>query len=224
MTHYVKEMFDQLDDLLVEYAPPTPAEREVTWDMKRHYLNMGQYAMWPRIYRIVQHEEAVVEGQNEYPFPAEYAAGRLVFVEVKADTADEPDAVYGGVPDDWYTIIPGPTDILRLGGMPTESLVGGSFRWTYTMPLAPIVAVDEAAAATEVFTGPDYSVEGPALYAMNRITARGLHSRLDYGLQSVDYNNRSAVPNELMASSVFWLDEFERRVDMWQLVHPQSVM
>lgn len=217
MTHMVSEMFDQLSDLLEAYQPVDT--QSATFDMKRHYLSMGQYAMWPRIFRTVSLEQAIVEGQNEYPFPDEVAQGRLVYVETKTN---ETDAVYGMVPDDWYDIIPGPTDSLRLHGMPNDTLIGGSFRFTATSPLLAIAAVDETAAETEEFSGPDYSVEGPALYAMNRITARGLHSRLDYTRQSVELQ-RAAIPNELMASSVFWLDEFERRVDMWQLVHPQSV-
>lgn len=216
--HYVKEMFDQLADLLEEYAPAN--DTPVSFEMKRHYLSMGQYAMWPRIYRVESFEVEVLADTNEYSFPAGAASGRLVFVETKSGDAD---AVYGMVPDDWYFIVPGPTDFIRLNGMPTDDYVGGSFRLTFTLPLQPIVAVDEAAAATEAFTGPDYSVEGPALYAMNRITARGLHNRLEYSRVSVQNANRAAVPNELMASSIFWLDEFERRVDMWQMVQPQSV-
>ena len=217
---YVKEMFDQLEDLLEEYLPEQTNNVNLTWEMKRHYLNMGQHAMWPRIYRVAEGEITLLDDAIEYPFPATLADGRFVYVLVKTTVAG---AYFGVVPDDWYRIRPAPDGpVLRLGGVPTGDLVGGTVRITSTMPLAPIVAADITAAVLEEYTGPDYSIEGAALYAMNRITSRGLHSRLDYGRGSVNYQNRSAVPNELMASSIFWLDEFERRVDQWQLVHPKS--
>jgi hypothetical protein len=222
MTHFVKEMFDQLEDLLEAYPPAQPADRQVSWEMKRHYLTMGQYAMWPRIYRIAQDTMAIVEDTVEYPLPDTLSGGRITFIE--GQTGDD-GALWYMYPDEGYNVVPGPShsDVVKLATLPNDTLVGGGIRVTSTMPLIPIAAADDAAAALEEFSGPDYAVEGPALYAMNRITARGLHQRLDYGRGSVNYQNRSAVPNELMASSIFWLDEFERRVDQWQLVHPQSV-
>jgi len=216
---FVKELFDQLEDLLEDYPPAQPADRQVSWDMKRHYLNMGQNAMWPRVHLVVQDVSTEMgDGYQEYIFPESVRGGRLVYVEVESEPAS---LVYSIVAQEDYNIIPGPgrADILKLA-LDAE---GHNIRITTTMPLVPIVAVDDTAAASEEYSGPSYTVEGPVLYAMNRITARGLHQRLDYGRGSVNYQNRSAVPNELMASSIFWLDEFERRVDQWQLVHPQSV-
>jgi hypothetical protein len=225
MTVYVLEMFDELADLLEETNPnvariPNP----VTWDMKKAYLNAGIRAMWPRVYRVAQDDAiALVGGTNEYTMPAALRGGRLIYVEGKTNATD---AVFQFMPDSLYTIIPGPdrADIFRLkGDVEGTGLDGGGLRITSAVPLSPVAAVDAGAAATEEYTGADFTIEAPVLYAMNRITIRGLHNRLDFTRLSVQQQNRAAVPNELMSASIFWLDEFERRINEWQLVHPSSV-
>jgi hypothetical protein len=39
---------------------------------------------------------------------------------------------------------------------------------------------------------------------------------------SVQAQNRAASPQELIAASAYWLDEFERRVDEWKLPLPTA--
>ena len=77
-------------------------------------------------------------------------------------------------------------------------------------------------AASELYTGPDYTSEGPVLYAMSRLGAFPLDDRMDYGRFSVQAQNRAASPQEHLAVSAYWLDEFERRVDEWKMALPSA--
>jgi hypothetical protein len=57
---------------------------------------------------------------------------------------------------------------------------------------------------------------------MSRISAIPLDARMDHGRLSVQNQNRAAVPQEYLAVSAYWLDEFERRVEEWNMPLPAS--
>jgi hypothetical protein len=282
----VQWMFDEVYDLLDDFPPVSPPARYPTDDMVRHYLNMGQFAMWPRIYRVLAGPVSAL-APGELLWDATLAYGRLTYVEVLVSYQGG-DPVYVMVPDEAYDMLYAPTGrhIVKIRPDYVGQLTEDNVRVTVALPLVPIepggsttlmalssgdgdgrrrrdgdgkgdgdgrsvvvargagakvvkaegggtaVAVAAPPAPPQValmdysgqfYSGPDYSIEGPPLYAMSRIMSRGLHRRLDYGRMSVEYQNRSAMPNELMSAAVFFLDEFERRVDQWRSVQPQSL-
>lgn len=220
----VQVMFDEVYDLLDDYPPVSPPARYPTDDMVRHYLNMGQFAMYPRIYRMVLAGTTALDGLAEYVWDPELAYGRLTYIEAGV-VYQGGEMTYVMVPDESYDVHHAAEgrNVVKVRPDYQSQLSSANLRVTVTMPLAPIVAAATTPYDEQVYTGPDYSIEGPPLYAMSRIMSRGLHRRLDYGRVSVEYQNRSAMPNELMSAAVFFLDEFERRVDQWRTVQPQSL-
>lgn len=215
MTVYHSEQVDQLRDLLEDSG-----DTQVAFLRKRYYLNAGMRAMWPRVYRVATDSTTqFVDEQYEYTIPAAVRGGRYVLFE--KSTADEDDFF---VPMDYgdYTITPGVggADTLRLGFNPSSTWTDGYIRITAAVPLTAYSGADYTAAGTEAYTGPDYTSEGPVLYAMSRIAAIPLDNRMDYGRYSVQAQNRAASPQEHLAVSAYWLDEFERRLDEWKMPLP----
>lgn len=218
MTVYHSEQTDQIRDLLEDAA-----DSQFTFLKKRFYLNQGMRAMWPRVHQIVvDSTTAFVDDTYEYTIPAAVRNGHLVLLE--KSTAADTDFFYAMDYDD-YEISPGAAGASRIilkfdpgstwGG-------GGLIRITAALPLTAYSAANYTAAGSEAFTGPDYTSEGPVLYAMSRLVAAPLDDRLDYGRLSVQAQNRAATPAELISASSYWLDEFERRVDEWKMPLPRA--
>lgn len=215
MTVNHSEQIDQLRDLLEDQT-----DTQFSFAKKQYYLNQGMRAMWPRVHQIVVDTTLqFVDDQYEYTIPAAVRGGRYALFE-KSAAADD-DFFYAMDYDD-YTIKPGPAgaDILILGFDPNSTWEDGYIRITAALPLTEYVAADYTAAGSEAYTGPDYTSEGPTLYAMSRLVAAPLDNRLDYGRMSVQAQNRAASPQELIGAGAYWLDEFERRVDEWKMPLP----
>lgn len=219
MTVYLSEMVDQLRDLLED-----PADSQVSFLRKRYFLNAGQRAMWPRVYQVVQDATLTfTDDQYEYTIPAAVRGGRIF--QLEKSLASDTDRFYPFDIDDYQiqrTTTTG-ADKIILNWDP-GSVYGdtGVIRITAALPLTPFAAADYSAAGSEAYTGPDHTLEGPVLYAMSRIAAIPLDDRMDYGRISVQAQNRAASPQEHLAVSAYWLDEFERRVEEWNMPLPAS--
>jgi hypothetical protein len=190
--------------------------------MKLHYLNMGMRAMYPRVFRIATDStDQWVDDTYYYTLPSAVRGGHLFLVE--KSTADDDDYF---VPMDFdeYDIIPGANgaDVLSITWDPGSVYEDGYIKYHTALPATPFAAADYTAAQAEVYTYPDFTVEGPALYAMSRIMAVPLDRRMDYTRMSVQNQNRAASPQEIVSVSAYWLDEFERRVDEWRMALPQG--
>lgn len=217
MTVYHSEQTDQLRDLLEDAA-----DSQVTFARKMAYLNAGMRAMWPRVFQIVSDSTTqFVDDQFEYTIPATVRGGRYVLFE-KSTAADD-DYFYPMNYDD-YKILPqaGGADKIILGFDPGSQWEDGYIRITSAQPLTAYTAASYIAAGSEVYTGPDYTSEGPVLYAMSRISAIPLDQRVDYGRMSVQDQNRAATSGELITVAAYWLDEFERRLEEWRMALPGS--
>ena len=215
MTVYLSEQIDQIRDLLEDQS-----DAQFSFAKKLHYVNMGQRAMWPRVFQIVSDSTTqFVDDTYEYTIPAAVRGGRYVLFE--RSTADDDD-YFQPMDYDEYRILPqaGGADIIKLGFDPGSTYADGYIRITAALPLTTNVAANYTAAQSLAYTGPDYTAEGPVLYAMSRLVAAPLDDRLDYGRMSVQAQNRAATPQELIASSAYWLDEFERRLDEWKMALP----
>jgi hypothetical protein len=215
VTVYLSTQIDQVRDLLEDQT-----DTQFSFAKKLHYLNMGLRAMWPRVYQIQSDSTTqFVDDTYEYAVPAAVRGGRYVLFE--RSTASDDD-YFQPMDYDEYRILPqnGGADIIRLGFDPSSTYADGYIRITAALPLSAYTSADYTAAQTEAFSGPDYTSEGPVLYAMSRLIAAPLDNRLDYGRMSVQAQNRAASPQELIASSAYWLDEFERRLDEWKMAIP----
>jgi len=218
MTTYNSEMIDELRDLLEDSD-----DSQVSFLRKQVYLNAGMRAMWPRIHQIVSDAtQTFTDDTYEYTLPAAVRGGRMLTIE-KSKVSDT-DFFYMMDFDD-YEIkhAAAGANILVLKWDPGSTWGDtGVIRYTTALPLTAFASANYTAAQTEAYTGPDYTAEGPALYAMSRISAFPLDNRMDYGRLSVQQQNRAANPQEHLAVSAYWLDEFERRVDEWKMPLPVS--
>lgn len=190
--------------------------------MKIHYLNAGQRAMWPRVYKIAQDAtDQWVDDTYEYTIPAAVRGGRMFLIE-RSD-ATYPTIFYP-IDSAHYNIIQGASgaDTLRINWDPGSEWADGYIRYNTALPLTTLTSANYTAAQSETYSGPDYTLEGPVLYAMSRITGAAVDDRLDYGRFSVQDQNRAASPNELLTAATYWQDEFERRVDEWRMALPTS--
>jgi len=215
MTTYNSDQIDQLRDLLEDAA-----DSQITFLRKQWYLNAGMRAMWPRIHQIVTDStDQFIDDTYEYTIPATVRGGRMVLIE-KSNATD--DDFFYPFDYDEYEVKHGAggADVLVLKFDPGSTWEDGYLRYTAALPLTAYASANYTAAQSEVYTGPDYTVEGPVLYAMSRIGAIPLDDRMDYGRLSVQAQNRSATPQEHLAVSAYWLDEFERRVDEWKMALP----
>jgi hypothetical protein len=219
MTVYASDQIDQLRDLLEDAA-----DSQVTFARKLYFLNAGQRAMWPRVYQIVQDSSTTfTDDQYEYTIPAAVRGGRIF--QLEKSLAADTDYFYPFDIDDYniQRVSTAGADKIILNWDPGSTYGDtGVIRITSALPLTPYTAAAYAASQSEVYTGPDYTLEGPVLYAMSRISAIPLDDRMDHGRISVQAQNRAASPQEYLAVSAYWLDEFERRVEEWNLPLPAS--
>jgi hypothetical protein len=194
----------------------------VTFDDKMFYLNQGMRAMFPRVYRVaVDSTVQWVDDQYYYNVPSAVQGGLLYLIETSTASDDD---YFRPLDYDEYDIQPGAAgaDVLSVTWDPGSTYADGYIKFHAALPATPYVAASYVAAGSEVYTYPDYTMEGPVLYAMSRIMAMPLDRRMDYTRTSVQNMNRGASPQEIVSVSAYWLDEFERRVEEWRMALPQG--
>jgi hypothetical protein len=217
MTVYAGTQIDQLRDLLVD-----PTDTQVTFALKLHYLNMGMRAMFPRVYRVATDStDQWADDVYYYTLPAAVRGGLLFLVE-KSTAAD--DDYFVPLDYDEYDIQPGAAgaDVLSITWDPTTVYEDGYIKYHAAVPATAYTSANYTASQSEVYTYPDHTIEGPVLYAMSRIMSIPLDKRMNYEEISIQNQNQAATPQEILAVSAYWLDEFERRVDEWRMSLPTA--
>lgn len=210
---FAGDMIDDLRDRLTD-----PVDAQVPFATKLRFLNRGQAAMFPRIFRLVRDNTlALISGQFEYTFPAGVGTGKVLTVEVETGLTT---ARY--IPLSEYDIVHSLTaPILTLMDIALPSSVGAKLRITTADRLTPIVAASYAASQAVTYSGPDGTEELPVLYAMGLITSRPLDDRMDYTRYAATQSN-GAGPDDIMQVSQFWFAQFELLLDRFSMPYPVS--
>ena len=210
---YASDMVDDLRDRLNDAT-----DTQVPFATKVRFLNRGQAAMYPKIYRLVQDTTLVLEDAVfEYDFPSGVGTGRVLGVELE-------HAVSAGrySPFQRYDIVTtsltAPKLLLLDYALPGD--IGAKIRLTTADRLVPFVAADYGASQSVVYTGPAGSEELPVLYALALATARALDDRLAYNRMSAVQQQGAINPADLMQVSQFWFAQFELLLDRIQMVMP----
>jgi len=205
------EMIDDLRDRLNDAG-----DTQIPFPTKLRFLNRGQAAMYPKIFRLVRDSTLVVlDDEFEYDFPAGVGTGKVISVEVETDAASDRYQ-----PLQRYDVIQSITaPILSLIDLDTPP-VGARFRITTADRLAPFVAASYAAAGSETYTGPAGTEELPVLYAMGIATARPLDDRMNYDRMATLQQSGAIGPNDIMQVSQFWLAQFEMLLERMAMPWP----
>jgi len=202
-------MLDDLRDLLSDTG-----DTKYTKTMKVRYINRGQSAMYPKIYKIAQDATLVwIADQMEYVVPAALNEGVLLGVEAESDSSSSDfvqldGRVFDLVPNALF----GNTLVLKGNSLPTEA--GSSVRFTSAMPLTDL------SGDTDVFAGPSVTAELPVLYAMGLAMARDLETRLNYYRFSTTQALNGTVLEDFSTSSAYWFEQFNRLLDQHKMPMP----
>ena len=211
---FSSDMVDDLRDRLGDVA-----DTQVPFGTKIRFLNRGQAAMFPRIFKIVRDSTLTLSSNTfEYTFPAGIGTGKVLTVEVESGSGSN-----RYTPLTRYDIIPSltvPTIVLLDNELP--SAAGAKLRITTADRMTPFVAASYAAAGSELFTGPAGTEELPVLYAMGLSTARRLDDRMDYTRYAATQQPGAVDPNDIMQVSQFWFAQFELLLDRLQMPFPVS--
>lgn len=206
------DMVDDLRDRLNDVG-----DTQVPFATKVRFLNRGQAAMFPRIFKTVRDTTlALIAGQYEYQFPAGVGTGKVLTVEMETTPTSSrytPLVRYGIIPS--IT-----TPILTIEDTDLPSAAGSCIRITTADRMDPFVATTYAIAQTIPYTGPAGTEELPVLYAMGLATARALDDRMDYTRYSATQQNNNVDPNAIMQVSQFWFAQFELLLDRLQMPFP----
>ena len=208
------DMIDDLRDRLNDAA-----DTQVPFTTKIRFLNRGQAAMFPRVFKFVRDNTLVVVSNTfEYTFPSGVGTGKVLTVEVESGPST---ARY--TPLTRYDIIPSltaPTLVLLDVALPAAA--GAKFRISTADRMTPFVSAAYAASQSEIYSGPAGTEELPVLYAMGLATARALDDRMDYTRYSATQVNSAVDPNDIMQVSQFWFAQFELILDRIQMPFPVS--
>jgi hypothetical protein len=207
-------MIDDLRDRLNDVG-----DTQVPFGTKLRFLNRGQAAMFPRVFKITQDNTvALVSGTYEYALPAGVGAGKILTVEVESGAASN-----RYTPLTRYDLIPSLTaPILVLLDNSLPSVASARLRVTVANRLTPFASVTYAASSSETYAGPAGTEELPVLYAMGLATARVLDDRMDYTRYSATQVNGAVDPNDIMQVSQFWFAQFELLLERLQMPFPVS--
>jgi len=208
---------DMIDDLRDRTTDPT--DTQVPFATKVRFLNRGQAAMFPKIFKMNRDATLVlVSNTYEYTLPAGVGTGKVLTVEIE-------DGPSGGryTPLTRYDLIPSltaPTLVILDTNLPAP--VGAKIRITTADRMTPFVAANYAASQSETYTGPIGTEELPILYAMGLITARTLDDRMDYKRYSATQQPGAVDPNDIMQVSQFWFAQFSLLLDQLSMPFPVS--
>lgn len=186
----IQDLKDRLDD---------EGNTKYSEAMKIRFLNRGQAAMFPKIYRTVRDATlALVADTFEYAIPTAVGSNtKIVALEVE-------DANSRWHPLERYNIIPGLTDpILQLKGNTLPGPAAANIRIT---AMAPLTAFTTSAS---VFDGPPFSEELPVLYAMSLAAGREVESRMRHRRLPTVEGFTDVSADDQMTSSQFWMQQFE---------------
>lgn len=208
------DMIDDLRDRLNDAA-----DAQVPFATKLRFLNRGQAAMFPKVYKLTRDSTIVIATNTfEYTVPTGVGTGKIISVEIESGNASN-----RYTPLQRYDFIPSltaPTLVLLDPQLP--SVAGARIRITSADRLTPFVAANYAASQAETFAGPAGTEELPVLYAMGLSTARILDDRMDYTRYNATQQNSAVGPNDIMQVSQFWFAQFELLLERIQMPLPVS--
>lgn len=214
MATFAGDMIDDLRDRLND-----PTDTQVPFSTKIRFLNRGQAAMYPRVFKLVRDNTlAIIADTFEYTLPAGVGTGQVLTVEVENSNLGlryTPLSRYDIIPD-----LSAPILVLLDSTLPAEA--GSKFRITTADRMDPFVSAAYAASQSEAYTGRNGTEELPVLYAMGLSTARVLDDRMDYTRYSATQVNGTVDPNDIMQVSQFWFAQFELLLDRLQMPFPTS--
>lgn len=208
------EMIDDLRDRLNDAA-----DTQVPIGTKIRFLNRGQAAMFPKVYKLTRDVTTVLAtGTFEYNVPSLVGTGKIISVEVESGSATN-----RYTPLQRYDFIPSLTSpILVLLDPALPSAAGSRVRITSADRLTPYASTTYAASQSETFSGPAGTEELPVLYAMGLATARALDDRMDYTRYNATLQNSAVNPNDIMQVSQFWFAQFELLLERIMMPLPVS--
>jgi len=194
LTQILGDINETIDDV---------ANTKVSEAQKIRYINMGQQAMWPKIWQVVQDETTVLATDTyEYAVPAALNQGQLLGVEIESTSSSSDfqqvdGLVFDLVPNASY----GQTMRLKdIGRLPSEA--GSAVRFTAAIPLTPLVT------GTDVYSGPAFTDELPFMYAMSRITARDFDDRIVHQRFNSTQALNGVLLSDITDTADWWLGQF----------------
>lgn len=200
---FVSEMIDQLRDLLNDDSSDT----DVSFAIKRRWLNVGIRRLWPDVYRVVEYTGITVpaasDAEWESTLPAALGEGHILSVEVEQTPGDGDYMRF-----DRYDIIVGDEDqtsVFRFLALPQE---GAIVRLRYTAPVPTITAASYVAAQSEVWQGPDQAMDAPVAYAMSMIWERRLEDRMNFKRYSTTQATNGVSDADIAATARGWMDSY----------------
>ena len=198
---FVSELFDTMRDLLND-----PTDTQVTFALKKLYLNRGIARLWPHVWRVVENTSVtVVDGVYDYSVAVAVMDGMVLSVELETGNATGYYERFDG-----YDIIQGDEDqagVFRFTvGLPA---VGSRVRIRYAAPPSLITAANYAAAGSEAWTGPDRAMGIPVYYAMSLSAARKVDDRQDALTYNTVVAENGVQDSDIMAASQMWMGQFE---------------
>ncbi len=196
---FVSELFDTVRDQLND-----PTDTQVTFALKKLYLNRGIARMWPHVYQIVALSQALTADTYEYSAPVGLVDGYVLSFEVNtiSDTL-----TYRRF--DEYDIIAGDEDLAGKIVLSFNPSTGTSLRIRYAAPVPLIVAASYAASQSEVWTGPDRAMGIPVYYALSLIASRKVDDRQDTLRYNTTQASNGVTDNDIMSLSQMWMGQYE---------------
>ncbi len=197
---FVDDLRDRLDDI---------GDTKFTLATKIRWLNRGQAAMFPKVYRLARDASlAILANIWEYNVPTIVGTNaKIVNIEIEDDAGRL-------FPLERYILIPDiTTQILQLKGasLPTT---GNNIRITSCLPLTAFVTT------SSTYTGPVFSEELPVLYAMSVAMSALVEQRMNYRRMPTIEGANGTMPEDFMTASQFWMQQFEARLEQHQMPLP----
>lgn len=192
-----------------------PGNTKFTEAQKIVFLNRGQAAMFPKIYRTARDATlALSAGVFEYLIPSAVGANsKIISLEVEGSALD---GHYYTL--DRYNIIYGLTDpILEISGSALPSAAGANIRITAALPLTPFTV------AGDTYTGPAVTEELPILYAMSLGMSADVEQRMKIRRMPTVEGLNGILADDFMTASQFWMQQFEVRLDQFQMPLPVGI-
>lgn len=217
MAIYASDMIDELRDYLDDAT-----DTDVAFATKLRYLNRGQAAMYPKVFVTARDSTLTYDVDiYEYTIPAAVAHGKIILVELESTSTSS-----RFVRLNEYEIVPASANAsslpLLVFSRARDAQDGGAIRITAANPLTAFTSANYAASQAETYTGPAYTMELPVFFAMSQIMARVLDKRMDFGRFSVQNQNATANPIDIMSASQYWMDRYDKMLEQMQMPLPSS--
>lgn len=203
-TEMLDDLRDRLDDQGdTKFSEPT----------KLRYLNRGQAAMFPKIYRTARDSTIVIAADTwEYPIPSTVGSQSLISaIELEGSTLGRYFPLVN------YEIIYGLADPLLKLKDASLPAAGKHIRITAAVPMTAFLS------NTSAFTGPAFAEELPVLYAMSLSMAAAVERRMNYTRMPTVEGMNGTTPEDYMTGSQFWMSQFQTLLEQFTMPMPAGL-